>query len=112
MCVCVTNREERCTRDENNDNDNDVWLEWRNHTGQVEKLLDHGRIRTRDLRFTCPTLYQLSYMANTGCDISKQILVSSFLSFLSIRYTYIRAVALDIEETSICFEISHPVLAM
>ena len=77
----LMNREERCTQNENNDNDNDVSLEWRNHTRQVEKLLDHW-------------LFYIDYITLTIC------------------YTYIRAVALDTEETSICFEISHPVLAM
>ena len=45
------------TRVENN---NEVLLRVTNHTGQVEKnLLGPAGIRTRDLRFTSPMLYQL-----------------------------------------------------
>ena len=74
------------TRVENN---NEVFLRVTNHTGQAEKnLLGPAGIRTRDLRFTSPILYQLSYMqVRLGAgrqmmvlglfDISKQILVSS-----------------------------------
>ena len=44
------------TRVENN---NAVFLRVTNHTGQVEKnLLGPAGIRTRDLRFTSPMLYQ------------------------------------------------------
>ena len=47
------------TRVENN---NEVFLRVTNHTGQAEKnLLGPDGIRTRDLRFTSPMLYQLSY---------------------------------------------------
>ena len=47
------------TRVENN---NEVFLRVTNHTGQAEKnLLGPAGIRTRDLRFTSPMLYQLSY---------------------------------------------------
>ena len=43
-----------------------VESEWRNHTGQAEKTLlaPAGIIRTRDLRFTSSTLYQLSYRSS------------------------------------------------
>ena len=41
------------------ENDNEVFLRVTNHTGQVEKnLLGPAGIRTRDLRFTSPMLYQ------------------------------------------------------
>ena len=41
---------------------NEVFHGVTNHTGQAEKnLLDQAGIRTRDLRFTSPMLYQLSY---------------------------------------------------
>ena len=41
---------------------NEVFHGVTNHTGQAEKnLLDPAGIRTRDLRFTSPMLYQLSY---------------------------------------------------
>ena len=69
-------------------NNNEVFLRVTNHTGQVEKnLLGPAGIRTRDLRFTSPMLYQLSYRSSWGAgrqmmvlglfDISKQNLVSS-----------------------------------
>ena len=46
------------TRVENN---NEVFLRVTNHTGQAEKnLLGPAGIRTRDLRFTSPMLYQPS----------------------------------------------------
>ena len=59
-----------------------------NHTGQAEKnLLDTAGIRTRDLWFTSPMLYQLSYKSIWELVvkwryfgyliISKQVLVSS-----------------------------------
>ena len=44
---------------------NEVFLRVTNHTGQVEKnLLGPAGIRTRDLRFTSPMLYQLSYRSS------------------------------------------------
>ena len=50
------------TRVENN---NEVFLRATNHTGQAEKnLLGPAGIRTRDLRFTSPMLYQLSYRSS------------------------------------------------
>ena len=50
------------TRVENN---NEVFLRVTNHTGQAEKnLLGPAGIRTRDLRFTSPMLYQLSYRSS------------------------------------------------
>ena len=50
------------TRVENN---NEVFLQVTNHTGQAEKnLLGPAGIWTRDLRFTSPMLYQLSYRSN------------------------------------------------
>ena len=64
-----------------------VFLRVTNHTGQAEKnLLGPAGIRTRDLRFTSPMLYQLSYRSSWELaakmvlglfDISKQNLVSS-----------------------------------
>ena len=52
------------TRVENN---NEVLLRVTNHTGQAEKnLFDPAGIRTRDLRFTSPMLYQLSYRSSIG----------------------------------------------
>ena len=46
---------------EDNFNNNEVFLRATNHTGQAEKnLLGPAGIRTRDLRFTSPMLYQLS----------------------------------------------------
>ena len=42
-------------------NNNEVFLRVTNHTGQAEKnLLGPAGIRTRDLRFTSPMLYQRS----------------------------------------------------
>ena len=66
----------------------EVFLRVTNHTGQAEKnLLGPAGIRTRDLRFTSPMLYQLSCRSRLGAgrqmmvlglfDISKQNLVSS-----------------------------------
>ena len=50
------------TRVENN---NEVFLRVTNHTGQAEKnLLAPAGIRTRDLRFTSPMPYQLSYKSS------------------------------------------------
>ena len=44
---------------------NEVFLRVMNHTGQAEKnLLGLAGIRTRDLRFTSPMLYQLSYRSS------------------------------------------------
>ena len=44
---------------------NEVFLRVTNHTGQAEKnLLGPAGIRTRDLRFTSPMLYQLSYRSS------------------------------------------------
>ena len=47
------------------ENNNEVLLRVTNHTGQAEKiLLGPAGIRTRDLRFTSPMLYQLSYRSS------------------------------------------------
>ena len=47
------------------ENSNEVFLRVTNHTGQAEKsLLGPAGIRTRDLRFTSPMLYQLSYRSS------------------------------------------------
>ena len=44
---------------------NEVFLRVTNHTGQAEKnLLGPAGIRTCDLRFTNPMLYQLSYRSS------------------------------------------------
>ena len=44
---------------------NEVFLRVTNHTGHAEKnLLGPAGIRTRDLRFTSPMLYQLSYRSS------------------------------------------------
>ena len=49
----------QCTRV---DNSNEMFLRVTNHTGQAEKnLLGPVGIPTRDLPFTSPMLYQLSY---------------------------------------------------
>ena len=46
-------------------NNNEEFLRVTNHTGQVERnLLGPAGIRTRDLRFTSPMLYQLSYRSS------------------------------------------------
>ena len=60
----------RCTKFENfqpisSKDNNEVFLRVTNHTEQVEKnLLGPAGIRTRDLRFTSPMLYQLSYRSS------------------------------------------------
>ena len=47
------------------ENSNEVLLRVTNHTGQAEKnLLGPAGIRTRDLWFTSPMLYQLSYRSS------------------------------------------------
>ena len=61
------------------ENSNEVFLRVTNHTGQAEKnLLGPTGIRTRDLRFTSPMLYQLSYRS------SWELVAKSFGVFLSI----------------------------
>ena len=51
--------------DEHNHDNNEVFLRVTNHTGQAEKnLLGPAGIRTRDLWFTSPMLYQLSYRSS------------------------------------------------
>ena len=47
------------------ENSNEVLLRVTIHTGQAEKnLLGPAGIRTRDLEFTSPMLYQLSYRSS------------------------------------------------
>ena len=49
------------------ENDNEVFLRVTNHTGQVEKnLLGPAGIRTRDLRFTSPMLYQIEHLGRAS----------------------------------------------
>ena len=55
-------------------NNNEVFLRMTNHTGQAEKnLLGQAGIRTRDLRFTSPMLYQLSY--RSSWEAGRQMMV-------------------------------------
>ena len=53
------------------ENSNEVLLRVTNHTGQAEKnLLGPAGIRTRDLRFTSPMLYQLNYRSSWELVVS------------------------------------------
>ena len=83
------------------ENSNEVFLRVTNHTGQAEKnLLGPAGIRTRDLRFTSPMLYQPELQVKLGAgrqmmvlglfDISKQNLVSSNLDYSlhTLRFNY------------------------
>ena len=67
------------------ENNNEVFLQVTNHTEQAEKnLLGPAGIRTRDLRFTSPMLYQLHLRLIIRLILSKILNVFMFKIILAI----------------------------